>query len=67
MKSLTQFALNKAYERVEKLDDKLTYPLQVFKNKKDETKTKNIYKTLKSILLEKIENWKQYKPIRGKI
>ena len=53
--------------KLQKLDDILTYPLQVFKNKKQETKTKRIYNTLKNILFEKINNWKLYKPIRGKI
>lgn len=53
--------------KLQKLDDKLTYPLQVFKDKKQETKSKRIYKILKMILLEKINNWKFYKPIRGKI
>ncbi|MGB7969181.1 MAG: IS5/IS1182 family transposase, partial [Methanobacterium sp.] len=28
---------------------------------------KDLYKTLKRILLKKIDNWKHYKPIRGKI
>jgi len=53
--------------KLQKLDDKLTYPLQVFNDKKAETKAKKIYKLLKSILFEKINNWKRYKPIRGKI
>jgi hypothetical protein len=45
----------------------LTYPLQVFRDKKQETKTRKLYKTLKVILFEKIKKWKQYKLIRGKI
>ena len=53
--------------RIQKLDDKLTYPLQLFKDKKTENKLKKLYKTLKRTLLEKIENWKRYKPVRGKI
>ena len=53
--------------KIQKLIDKLTYPLNVFKDKKIEKRLKQLYNTLKRILLEKIENWKHYKPIRGKI
>ncbi|EKQ52069.1 MAG: transposase family protein [Methanobacterium sp. Maddingley MBC34] len=53
--------------KIRKLNDKLTYPLRIFKDKKTETKSKKLYKRLKKILLQKIENWKRYKPIRGKI
>lgn len=53
--------------KLQKLKDKLSYPLRVFKEKKKETKAKNIYNNLKKQLIEKIKNWKSYKPIRGKI
>lgn len=53
--------------RIQKLDDKLTYPLQVFNDKKTEGKSKKLYNTLKKVLFEKIENWQRYKPVRGKI
>jgi hypothetical protein len=53
--------------KIQKLKDTLTYPLRVFKAKKHEKEAKKLYNTLKKILMEKIENWKQYKPIRGKI
>jgi hypothetical protein len=53
--------------KLQKLKDKLTYPLRVFKNKKTETQSKKLYKTLTKILIQKIMNWKRYKPIRGKI
>ena len=53
--------------KIQKLNDKLTYPLQVFKDKKTEKKSKKLYNTLKQILIQKIQNWKQYKPVRGKI
>jgi len=39
----------------------------VFKAKKHEKEVKKLYNSLKKRLLKKIENWKQYKPIRGKI
>ena len=35
--------------------------------KKTEKHVKKLYHTLKKQLLEKIANWKKYKPIRGKI
>jgi hypothetical protein len=53
--------------KIQKLDDKLTYPLKVFKNIKEGKRVKKLYNNLKKILFEKIRNWKHYKPIRGKI
>ncbi|CEA12510.1 transposase [Methanobacterium formicicum] len=53
--------------KLQKLKDKLTYPLRVFKDKKTEIKSKRLYKILTRILIQKIQNWKRYKPIRGKI
>jgi hypothetical protein len=53
--------------KIQKLDDKLTYPLQVFNNKKTEKQAKKLYNTLKNELLKKIQKWKHYKPIREKI
>jgi hypothetical protein len=45
----------------------LTYPLILFKAKKLEQESKKLYNTLKKRLIEKIEKWKHYKPVRGKI
>jgi hypothetical protein len=53
--------------KIQKLDDMLTYPLQIFKDKKTEKEAKKLYNTLKKILSKKIQNWQHYKPIRGKI
>lgn len=53
--------------KLRKLDDKLTYPLHVFKDKKTEKRSKKLYNTLKKVLIQKIGNWKRYKPVRGKI
>lgn len=53
--------------KLQRLKDQLTYPLHVFKDKKLEKKAKKIYQTLKMKLIGKISNWKQYKPVRGKI
>jgi hypothetical protein len=44
---------------IQKLKDKLTYPLQVFNDKKTEKQAKQLYKRLKKQLLEKINNWKK--------
>jgi len=51
--------------KIQKLNDKLTYPLQVFNDKKTEKQAKQLYNTLKNELLKKIAKWKHYKPIRG--
>jgi len=53
--------------KLQKLKDKLTYPLRVFKDQKTEKEVKKLYKTLTKILIQKIQNWKRYKSIRGKI
>jgi hypothetical protein len=52
---------------INKLEEKLSYPLDVFKKKKQINEKKALYQNLKSLLLKKIENWKEFKPIRGKI
>jgi hypothetical protein len=53
--------------KIQKLDDLLTYPLRVFKDKKHEKEARKLYNTLKRVLFQKIKNWDCYKPIRGKI
>ncbi len=53
--------------KIQKLNDKLTYPLRVFNNKKTEKRAKKLFNTLKNQLLKKIAIWKKYKPVRGKI
>jgi hypothetical protein len=53
--------------KIQKLNDKLTYPLQLFNDRKTEKQSKRLYNTLKNELLKKIQKWKHYKPIRGKI
>ena len=50
----------------QKISDKLSYPLNIFFTKKG-NKIKKEIKTLKKILLNKIRNWKEFKPIRGLI
>jgi len=55
------------YENIEqKLSDNLAYPLEIY-NKKDNKRIKQEYKQLKKILIQKITNWKDLKPVRGLI
>ena len=39
--------------KIQKLNDKLTYPLQVFNNKKTEKQAKRLYSTLKKRIIKK--------------
>ena len=50
-----------------RLDDILTYPLAVFNKTKKIMKEKRLYNKLKKELLEKLDSWEKFKPIRGKI
>ena len=50
-----------------KLNDQLYYPLQVFNKTKKILAQKQFYNNLKIELFKKLEQWKKYKPIRGKI
>ena len=50
-----------------KLNDQLSYPLQAFKKTKKIITEKRFYDNLKHELLKKLDNWKKFKQIRGKI
>jgi hypothetical protein len=50
-----------------KLNDQLSYPLQVFKKTKKILGQKLFYNHLKTELFKKLDDWKKFKPIRGKI
>ena len=50
-----------------KLNDQLSYPLQVFKKTKKILAQKQFYNNLKIELFKKLDQWKKFKPIRGKI
>ena len=50
-----------------KLNDQLSYPLQVFKKTKKILTQKQFFNNLKHELFKKLDNWQKYKPIRGKI
>jgi hypothetical protein len=45
--------------KIQKLNDKLTYPLQVFNDKNIEKQYKKLYNTLKNQILKKIDKWKK--------
>lgn len=53
--------------KIEKLEKKFHYPLEIFSLKKPTKRLKNTYKNLKRKLLQLIGDWENYKPIRGKI
>ena len=50
-----------------KLNDQLSYPLQIFERTKKLLAEKQFYNNLKIDLFKKLDNWKKFKPIRGKI
>ena len=53
--------------KIRKLNDKLTYPLSVFKNKKKQNQKLKTIQSIKNNFNPKNTNWKRYKPIHGKI
>ena len=50
-----------------KLNNLISYPLEIFKKTKNSNKPKQQFKNLKNKLFHMLTNWKDYKPIRGKI
>ena len=50
-----------------KLNDQLSYLLQVFKKTKKFLAQKQFYNNLKIELFKKLDDWEKFKPIRGKI
>jgi len=50
-----------------KLNDQLSYPLKAFKKTKKIISEKRFYDNLKHELFKKLDDWKKFKPIRGKI
>lgn len=64
---IVPFIFPKDNFKIEKLNQQLSYPLNVFDHKKDKNKLRILYKRLKAELLVLISKWKKYKPIRGKI
>lgn len=43
----------------------MSYSLMIYKNKQEIIENKKLTKHLQKLLLIKLENWKEYKPIRG--
>jgi hypothetical protein len=52
---------------INRLERLISYPLEIFSPKKSTKKLKPIYKKIKIKLLQLLEDWENYKPIRGKI
>jgi hypothetical protein len=52
---------------IKRLKGMISYPLTIFNPKKPIKKLKPIYKRIKRKLLKLLEDWENYKPIRGKI
>ena len=50
---------------LKKLADQLSYPLDVFKQNKNIHYMKKLLQHLKHILIEKLKNWENLKPVRG--
>ena len=50
-----------------KLNDQLSYSLKAFKKTKKIISEKRFYDNLKHELFKKLDDWKKFKPIRGKI
>ena len=51
--------------KINKFQDQMSYSLMVYKNKKEIKENKKLFRHLMSLLLIKLKNWKDYKPIRG--
>ena len=55
------------YFSIEKLDARMSTTLDIFYNSETLEDDKNLFLKLTAILYEKLENWKELKPIRGLI
>ena len=51
--------------KINKFKDCMSYPLTIYKNKDEIAENKKLIEHLERLLLIKLENWKEYKPIRG--
>ncbi len=61
------FIFPKKNFKLKKLNDQLSYPLTIFDSKNRVNHLKKLYKRLKMKLISLLENWENYKPVRGKI
>ena len=64
---IVPFIFPKDNFKITKLNDQLSYPLQIFNKIKKLLEEKQFYNNLKHELFKKLNNWQKYKPIRGKI
>ena len=51
--------------KITRFKDQMSYPLTIYKNKKEFEENKKLIEHLERLLLIKLENWKDCKPIRG--
>ena len=51
--------------KINKFQDQMSYSLMIYKNKKKISENKKLTEHLQKLLLIKLKNWKDYKPIRG--
>ena len=51
--------------KITRFKDQMSYPLTIYKNKKEFEENKKLIEHLERLLLIKLENWKEYKPTRG--
>ena len=61
---IIQIIFPKEIFKINKFQDQMSYSLMIYKNKKEIDKNKKLTKHLQDLLLIKLENWKDYKPIR---
>lgn len=64
---IVPFIFPKENFKQEKLESKLNYPFSIFDQKINTRKEMLKLQSLKKSLMDKLANWKKYKPIRGKI
>jgi hypothetical protein len=50
---------------INKFQDQMSYSLMIYKNKNNIEENKKLTNHLQRLLLIKLENWKEYKPVRG--
>ena len=50
---------------INKFQDQMSYSLMIYKNKNKIEENKKLTNHLQRLLLIKLENWKEYKPVRG--
>lgn len=62
---IVPFIFPKSPFKIKKLDGDLSYPLDIYKKPKELEKAKQLFNNLKKELFKKLEEWKEYKSVRG--